>query len=743
MALKQVRPVDNESRNEWNQLYREVETLQKRRHPNIVPLLASYDVNIVDASGRPLRTMFLLLPWAPSDLEHWMASKKIPGSLRDLSRSERRARLYSLIFDVISGLASLHREIGGKITSHHDLKPSNILIIGGTLKIADLGRSHLRIAAGGSSTDGATGLGTYEYQPPEYWRDDGLRAKMRHGRAFDAWSMGCILVEFATLILYDWESQMVSQFRRRRERQRIKNRPELAKQRNPDSSFHNNRSTVQEWISELKTHKNSDDKLIRVLDVAIELLVHDPDSRCYTWEAEGNLYDILKFSDDHIASLGHASSFVQSPTASRGHVRVPNGIQTPLHRAAIHGDSAKFMDLIECGWPLFVQDQRGLTALDIVENNCENHIRIKFPWYFGQSESAGPAESDHGLLRAAKAGDSSVVRRLLRENANPLLVDQDGRSPLHLAIGSNHATTIDALLDSHVSAQEQFRQRDNTMRRTPLHEASANGRDDIIRKLLRYGPELEDRQAEGKTAVFLAVEYGHEAAVQTLLENVPSPQIFTLAVTKNTPIHEAAISTVKINILRRLLKAKDADSCLKHANSNGETPLWLALYHGNFVGFQMLRDRKASIRTSNRYGDTLLHVVAEKGLTDFLTQNIDNFFLSDFDARNRKNETPLMIARRRGFERIIKLFEERIDSDAVASVSGEAPSLGSAPGHHDLFYSLGSGDEWLRPNFGGYWRRLTFKSYEVYERIYKLASNDQSVVWCELLLTIQSHKQKR
>ena len=181
MALKQIPPT-NDSEDEWNQIYREVETLQAIRHTNIIPLLASYFFDTVDSSGRPLRTLYLLFPWADLDLEQWMNSSDVPAPLQDLSRSERRTYLYHSMYTLVSALSYLHREHGGLITSHHDLKPENIMVVGQHLMISDLGKSHLRPVDGGSSTEGNRGLGTFEYQPPEYLQDNGYRAKIKHGR---------------------------------------------------------------------------------------------------------------------------------------------------------------------------------------------------------------------------------------------------------------------------------------------------------------------------------------------------------------------------------------------------------------------------------------------------------------------------------------------------------------------------------------------------------------------------------
>ena len=223
VAEKRIRAKNDRSGGEWRKLYREVETLQKRRHLSIIPLLASYYLETVE-SGDELKTLHLIFPWAEMDLASWMVGPHVPGNLEECTRKERQAYLYRSICTLVSGVSYLHRAIGGTVTAHHDLKPRNILLVDGELKIADLGRSHLRPIIEGSATEGASELGTYEYQPPEYWKGDGSRAQMRHGRAFDVWAMACIIIELATLIVHDWKSQKVSKFKDKRKKNPAKER---------------------------------------------------------------------------------------------------------------------------------------------------------------------------------------------------------------------------------------------------------------------------------------------------------------------------------------------------------------------------------------------------------------------------------------------------------------------------------------------------------------------------------------
>ena len=151
---------------------------------------------------------------------------------------------------------SLHRETEGKITSHHDLKPADILVFGTDLKLADFGFTHSRPIFEGSQTEGR--FGTYAYQPPENF----LQERTPHGRAFDMWAMGCILIELATLVVYGWNNRMVSEFWRKRRSNPLKVNPKLVPEYG-DGSFHNNWPVVEKWISDLRMHENGSPQLRR------------------------------------------------------------------------------------------------------------------------------------------------------------------------------------------------------------------------------------------------------------------------------------------------------------------------------------------------------------------------------------------------------------------------------------------------------------------------------------------------
>lgn len=726
--MKQIRPMDNENKTEWEQIYREVETLQRTKHRNIVPLLASYYLDTTDSSDRPLRTLYLLFPWADMDLETWMNSSQVPVPIQALSRRERQAYIYRSIFGLVSGLSYLHKESGGLITSHHDLKPSNILVVGQDFKIADLGRSHLRPVDGGSETEGANGLGTYEYQPPEYWQNNGSRAKVKHGRAFDIWAMGCILTELATLIVYDWGPEMVSRFREDRGENQSPDRPQLAESRKQeDSSFHNNWSVVESWTMNLRRHPASSRALEDTLDVAAEMLARDPRSRLYSWEAEIDLYKIQHPGNVQVGYMGQGPLCLKSPWEAHHQGNVPNGAQTPLHRAALKEDKTRLMDLLHLGWPIFVQDEKGNTSLDLVKRSADKSFRESSSLYFGQGIAATKKNGGTSLLEAAETGNTAMAKDLLEKGVSPLLVNPEGRSALLLAVIQGHDSIISTLLESKV--REQLFLKDEVSGDTVLHQAATLGHENTVKQLLSYSPVLEDRQHEGKTALFLAAESNDERVIEVLLDHEPKAQVFTQSNTGDTPVHKAAILSHKA--LHLLLSSEDSSKCLEHRNQSGETPIWLALRHKNFEGFRLLKERGASLSVANNNKENLLHIVAQERLDDFLNQNLYAFDASNIEDRNRWNDTPLTIADRKGYSDMAALLRSYYFGKIKPNEAETHNAQNTRSNPPRLFYTLGSESKWIREGSEGYWRHLTYESYKVYESIYTSAANGQISVQCK------------
>ena len=113
------------------------------------------------------------------------------------------------------------------------------------------------------------------------------------------------------------------------------------------------------------------------------------------------------------------------------------------------------------------------------------------------------------FLRAALAGDVTVMRLLLQHKADPHIGTFSGTSPLMIAAGVNWvfsqtydegpAARLEAVKLCHELGMDV--NQTNSMGLTALMGAANNGSDDIIRFLVEKGARLEPKDKEGRSAL--------------------------------------------------------------------------------------------------------------------------------------------------------------------------------------------------------------------------------------------------
>ena len=320
---------------------REVETLRARRHKYIVPLLSSWTNRFIE-SERDGANLNLLFPYSSMTLDEWLNLSSPPRDWEGLDPEQLKDNIYHSMQCLCSAVAFLHREIDGFISSHHDLKPENILVFGKDWKIADFGRTHLIRLASGSDTEGKSGLGSFTYHPPEYWNASGMRANVRHGRAFDVWGLGCIFVESMTIAVHGWEPQALRRFKQRRRvntDRRIKDFPDRSEVQD-DYSYHNNMNIVKDWMRDL-VHLDRSSRLDAVVNITAGMLSIERFERSLSWEVNSYLDDLLNPNKTDNEKEMEAKISVQRPNSHH-----PKTVQTPLHRSAVSANEPRVKVLL-------------------------------------------------------------------------------------------------------------------------------------------------------------------------------------------------------------------------------------------------------------------------------------------------------------------------------------------------------------------------------------------------------------
>jgi serine/threonine protein kinase len=345
----------------------EITALKHRRHPGIVPLLASFTKHKTE-SGYESKCISMIFPYAEMDMEVWLNLSAPPAHLACLSRTDQRGCLYRMMGQLLESLAYLHSEIDRQVMCHYDLKPRNILVIGKSLVIADLGFSQLvSLSKGrGSGVDGGERLGTTTYRPPEYYKEDSWerREGQTFGRAFDIWAMGCIMIQVAVLIVWGWESGKVGEFwkARREFLPPVKAGLGATQGSSGDDSFVKSIPVVDTWLSLLQKEDGSV-MLKEYLAIAIQMLRQDPSDRTSAWEAALDLHELLHPDATESVRFQKTAALVQKPT-------VPyktGNFETPLHRAAARGNLVRVIELAEAGWSAEQRDKLGRTPIEWAE----------------------------------------------------------------------------------------------------------------------------------------------------------------------------------------------------------------------------------------------------------------------------------------------------------------------------------------------------------------------------------------
>lgn len=134
------------------------------------------------------------------------------------------------------------------------------------------------------------------------------------------------------------------------------------------------------------------------------------------------------------------------------------------------------------------------------------------------------------LHRPASIGDEIIVRAFIDMGADIEALSHKGDTALHRAAQYGHASVVELLLDHGAMIDQRRMSRNgrgewNYWGRTPLASAISRGFDnyDTVHLLIERGADIERDSDDSGTPLMRAVFYGHEAIVRLLLESGANP----------------------------------------------------------------------------------------------------------------------------------------------------------------------------------------------------------------------------
>ncbi len=205
---------------------------------------------------------------------------------------------------------------------------------------------------------------------------------------------------------------------------------------------------------------------------------------------------------------------------------------------------------------------------------------------------------------------------------------------------------------------------------TALMLAIRAGSTELVRLLLDNGADLNTRDNHrGNTALILAVRAGSTEVMRLLLEKGVDPNI------RNNREETALMGAVeeRSTEVTRLLLDNGADPNLR--NNTGETALILAVRAGSTEVTRLLLDNGADPNIRDADGNTALIVVVRKKNTEIMQLLLDNG--ADPNVHNNGGKTALMVAVQAKSTKKIQLLLDKGADPNIRDADGETALMGA------------------------------------------------------------------
>jgi ankyrin repeat protein len=313
----------------------------------------------------------------------------------------------------------------------------------------------------------------------------------------------------------------------------------------------------------------------------------------------------------------------------------------------------------------------GLVLLSKAAKDGDN-TSIRMLIRYGVEVDSNDGHSRTPLAWAARNGHDDAVKLLVEAGAEVNLKDDYCKTPLILAAENGHCGTIRLLVEA--GAEVDIKDSSN---RTPLSWAARNGHNEAFKLLVEAGAEVNLKDSAGKTPFILAAANGNCGTVQLLIET-------GIEVNINDSSHRTALSWAAEkghSDVVELLVVAGADANLQ--DHDGQTSLFYAAEKGHSDIVKLLIGTDAKVNSIGYWGQTPLSQAARNGHKDTVELLIEA--LAKDDLMDAISWVPLSWAARHGHRDVVKLLIDALAEANLMDTMGCVPlSWAARNGHRDV-----------------------------------------------------------
>lgn len=300
------------------------------------------------------------------------------------------------------------------------------------------------------------------------------------------------------------------------------------------------------------------------------------------------------------------------------------------------------------------QEQDGSTALGTAAAGGYNDIVVLLLDCEGIQVNLRDNKGRTPLIIAAAKGHENVLTTLLSDfRVDSKIYTKEGNSYLLEAIRGGHERLVTVILNQPES--EDFLNLANDEGITPLILAAQTNSERITLQFLnRVGVNRSHKDKKGRTAFFVASEYGSYAVLKVLKENLEAEIMTELDSDNRSSLLVALEGDFRARaIVSTLLEIPGICDQINHADSRGVTPIFAAIRSGDqLVIKELLATNKVNVNAADRRGRTPLMIATEDGKPEIVRELLRVASIKT-DVTDNDGSTALSLAKFRDIKALL------------------------------------------------------------------------------------------